>query len=560
MRMFYDQEAQIYQRLQEELSRMPLEERRRFVQTLLKGGAGGLFALSGALGCTCEPREGRHLRRETLVCGTGRALQPVYSPFHPRIARVIFLMFSPLWRMDRRHELEPVLATRLDVSDDGREYVVELRKDATWHDGRLLTAHDVVFTIQTLLRPATKFHHASILHFGGHAVRVRALSNHRVRFVLAEPRASFAADLASKVTIAPKHLLQGKDPVHNRFNRQPIGSGPFKFEEHIAGSHISMVRNSDYFEGKPALKRIVVRHIPDAEARLAAYQAGDLDAVLWEEEQQKSAQYAKVSGSKVYVLSTPYVQQFALNNDDPLFRDASVRKAIAHALDRPALVRAVMGSASPARSIIGSNHWAHCANVPSYPYDPRKAAALLESAGWRRAGDGYRRRNGTHFRFVHEPVREWERRYAVLIQHYLKQVGIRMEIRPTPDLATAEAIRRDGTPQSIIHGCIDYEPGELSLYWHSNQTPPRGSNVWRYRNARVDQWLDEGQSTTDSKQRKDIYARVQKQVLADCATIPLHEHLANEVVRVDRVTGFSDPAPNYNGWLIQAPWKPRLRS
>ena len=563
MKMYADDDPILEARFAELLRSIPRDQRRRFMRELLTGGAGAYFSLLGLSACDgagCSGRGDRLQASNTLVCATGTELQPVFSPLFARVQRVIFLMFTQLWRFDREFGLEPQLATRLDIDEDGREYLVQLREGVTWHDGRPLTAHDVVFTVEQLLRPETRFRNVRLLRVGDENVAVQALDDHRVRFVLPEPRASFAADLASVVSIAPQHLLQGQNPHRTPYNDHPIGSGPFKFDEYVAGSHISMVRNESYFEGRPALERIVIRTIPDPEARLAAFQAGDVDLLLWEQEHSKMPQFAAVPGAHLYSLATPYVQQMTLNHADPLFSDIRVRKAIAHALERRAIVRTVMGDIPPAKSIIGACHWAYNGDVPVYDYEPQRAAQLLDAAGWRAGSDGFRGKGGKALQFTMQPVREWERRYAALIQQYLRRVGIQMNIRPIADFATADANRREGNPQCLIQGCVDYEPGELFHSWHSSQVPPTGMNVWRYANQDVDRWLEEGNRTTDREERRRIYGRVQRKILEDCATIPLHDHLSDEVVRADRVTGYPEPAPNYNGVLFQAPWRVRLRS
>jgi peptide/nickel transport system substrate-binding protein len=193
--------------------------------------------------------------------------------------------------------------------------------------------------------------------------------------------------------------------------------------------------------------------------------------------------------------------------------------------------------------------------VPTYAYDLARANALLDEAGWVLGADGVREKGGTKLSFVNQPWRDFERNYAPLMQQYLKAVGIDMQIATVPDFATVEQIRHEGKAQSLFFGSIDYEPGELHQYFHSSQIPPTGLNVWHYANPEVDALLDQGLAEVDIEARKPIYAKVQELILADCVTIPLHVHLNNVIVRTDRVTGYPEPAGNWSGVLLQAPWK-----
>lgn len=531
---------------------------------LLKAfGIGGMAALLSACGAPLAAPSAQQgaaapvgpTKGGTLIC----AGPFDFGSFNPLLgAGGNNLLWSRLFKFDANLNPLPDLAEGFEISEDRTVYTVKLRQNAKWHDGVPVTADDVVFTVESDLKPENNFPMAFVLKVGGEPVKVAKVDDHTVTFTVAEPYAPLLAHLAATwvMPIAPKHLLEGVDPQTAEFNANPVGSGPFKFKEVTMGDHLTVTRFDDYYLGAPLLDEIIIRVLTDKEARLAAFQAGEIDLDLREEDLITTNQFATVAGAKAYYLDTPYVQQLTLKNDDPLFADAKVRQAISHALDKPNMVRTVVGDQIyTAWSVVGKIHWAHNPDVVRYEYDVEKAKALLAEAGWADSdGDGVLEKDGTKFVFTHSPWRDFERAYAPLTQQFLKAVGIQMDIALVPDYASVEALRQEGKAQSLIFGCIDYEPGELFQYWHSSRFPPEGQNVYFYANARVDELLVQGQAEVDPAVRKGIYQEVQALIAADAATIPLHFHVNNEIVRADRVAGFPEPAGNWNGVLYQEPW------
>jgi peptide/nickel transport system substrate-binding protein len=468
------------------------------------------------------------------------------------------LLWSRLFKFDSTLTPIPDLAESLEISEDNLTYTVKLRKNALWHDGQPVTADDVVFTMEHILDDSNTFAFAFAFKVKGNPVKVAKVDDHTVTFTVPELYAPFLAHMASGwvMAIAPKHLLDGVDIQTTDFNQKPIGSGPFKVKEMVQGDRLVLSRFDQYYMGEPLLDEIVIRVLTDQEARLAAFQSGDIDIDLREEDMVVTRQFASVEGATAYILETPYVQQFTMNNADPLFSDVRVRKAMSHAIDKANMVRTVIGDEQmTAWQVVGPSHWAHEADVTKYEYDPEKAKQLLEEAGWVDDGSGVRAKDGQKFIFTHYAWRQFEQNYAPIMQQFLKAVGIQMDIQVVPDYPTISELRSNGTSQSLIFGSIDYEPAELFQYFHSSSVPPQAQNVWNYASPEVDKLLEEGQSSLDQEKRTPIYKEVQRRIADDAATIPLHYHLNNEIVRTDRVAGYPEPAANWNGVLYQEPWK-----
>ena len=480
----------------------------------------------------------------------------LWSVYNPLIGQSDGFIFDQLWRFDANLVPTPLLAESYEVSDDRLVYTIHLIQNATWHDGQPVTAHDIVFTWQTMLMPEVNYPYKFALQVNGQDILAEAVDDYTVKLTLPAPNAALIAHLTAPwiFSPAPKHLLEGENPETSAFNTNPIGNGAFKFKEQVDGDHQTLVRNENYWGGAPLLEELITRPITDLQARVAAFQAGEVDVDTREEDLIATQQFATTEGSTPYILATPYVQQFTMNNADPVFADPVVRKAIAHAMDRAAMVRAVVGDAAyAALSVIGTSHWAYNPNVPTYEYDPEKAKAMLDEAGWVAGDGGIRAKDGVTLSFTNQPWRDFERNYAPLIQQYLQAVGIEMKIETVPDYATVQEIRLSGTAQSLFYGSIDYEPGELHQYFHSSQFPPAGLNLWNYSNPEVDALLEQGNGEIDVEVRKPIYDKVQELIMGDCATIPLHIHLNNVIVRTDRVGGYAEPAGNWLGVLLQSP-------
>lgn len=533
-------------------------------RSLMKGAAAagaGIMCVPaiGANGAPVLPGQSLSMLAQE---GTPGGTLYVASPFdftatiNPMIGNTDGLIFSYLLKWDDQLIPGPSLAKEWTISDDGLVYTFTLVDNASWHDGTPLTANDVVFTVQTALLPETNFLFKFALQVNGVDITVEAPDDYTVVFTLPEPNATFLAHLASPwvLQIVPQHLLEGENQDTTDFGLNPIGSGPFKFVEKVDGDHMTYARNEEYFGGAPMLEEVIIRPIVDMQARIAAFQAGEIDIDNREEDLISTAQFAETEGSTAYILQTPYTQQFTMNAEDPLFSDANVRRAIAYALDRPAMVRSVIGDENlAAHSVIGPGHWAYNDALETYPYNVDMANQMLDEAGWVREGDGVRTKDGVEFSFTNYAWRDFERGYAPLIQQYLAEVGIQMNIEQVPDWATIQEHRLGGTAQSLFYGSIDYDPGELHQYFHSSQFTPTGQNVWHYGNPDLDALLEAGNATTDQAERIDLYKQAQQIIIDDCVTIPMHVHINNVIVRTDRVAGYPEPAGNWLGVIYTDP-------
>jgi dipeptide transport system substrate-binding protein len=296
-------------------------------------------------------------------------------------------------------ELEPSLAERWDISDDGLTYTFYLRPDVAFHrteyftPSRTLNADDVLWSFNRQLDKGHPWHDSAARGYGffdsmglGELIsRVEKLDEMTVRFALTRPEAPFLADLAMPFTsiysaeYGDQLLAAGK---RNQLNALPIGTGPFVFSRYAKDSQIRFKANADYFDGKPELDNLIFAITLDPNVRLQRVRANECQLALYPKPQDVAQlkQDANLAVDEIDALLTTYV---AINTSRKPLDDARVRQAINLAIDKTALLGAVFGpgAASPAvmpypPTLLGYNH-----DVEGWPHDPDRARSLLDEAG-----------------------------------------------------------------------------------------------------------------------------------------------------------------------------------
>ena len=263
----------------------------------------------------------------------------------------------------------PDLAERWEVDADSRVWTFFLRDDVVWHDGEPFTADDVVFTVETIRNPdvASRWSAAFVT-----LETVEALDDHTVRMTFEAPFAPLLATLAYNLAIVPEHVLSSMDlsvpSGPTDFVTNPIGTGPFRFVEQVSGSHFILEANPDYHEGRPAIDRVEFKVVPDVNAQVAQLLTGELD-ITWTVEPIHYDRLAAASNIVLGEVNIPRFDWIPLNNENPLFQDARVRRAMAHALPRELMVDAVFG---------GFGEVATGPIPPSIAWVPRDQARMLE--------------------------------------------------------------------------------------------------------------------------------------------------------------------------------------
>src|SRR3989339_1592916 len=158
-------------------------------------------------------------------------------------------IFSGMVKVNEKLEMIPDLAQKWSVSKDGKVWTFRLRRDVKWHDGFPFTAEDVKFTFDSILDPKVNSVRRSDYIIDGQPIKFKVIDKYTVQAILPKPFAPFLTRLG--MGILPKHLFSGQDINRSIYNRKPIGTGPFKFAEWKTGDYVKVIRNDNYFKGKP---------------------------------------------------------------------------------------------------------------------------------------------------------------------------------------------------------------------------------------------------------------------------------------------------------------------
>jgi peptide/nickel transport system substrate-binding protein len=469
--------------------------------------------------------------QETLV-GTGIrvGLDGSIATLDPRVAvearamQIAPLIYSSLLELDEQGNLVPDLAFSWS-QPDARTYLFRLRRGVRFHDGREVTAEDVRATFTSIMDPL----HGSPKRGSYAPVKaIEVIDRYTVRFVLQYVYCSFPYALT--VGICPAGSPWGnRDP--------PVGSGPFLLKRWRPGEELVLVANSYYFGRRPRLDWIQFRILANTTTRLLEMKKGEVDLL-----QNCVPAYAvkfmeRIPGVKVVQEPGITYQYLGYNLVDPILRHKEVRQAIAYAIDRKAIIaHTLKGLAVQADGVILSPYnWAYEGDVHRYPYDPERARALLDAAGFPDPdGDGPRMR----FTLSYKTSTDMEAlEIAQIIKGYLKEVGIGLEVRSFEWGTFFDDIMRGNFQIYSLRWIGVVDPDIFYYLFHSSSVPPNGANRGRYDNVEVDRLLEQSRRTCDWVLRKGIYSRIQK-ILAEDAVYTSLWYRDNLVVIKKGFSGF----------------------
>jgi peptide/nickel transport system substrate-binding protein len=425
-------------------------------------------------------------------------------------------IYESLLRYDFDLKPMPGLAKSWDISPDGKTYTFKLQENVKWHDGKPFTADDVVFTAKKYLIEV----HPRSRPIMQHAEDVVAVDPHTVVFKLKEPFAPFImAWEPSTAPIVPKHIYDGTDYRQNPANQTPIGTGPFKLKEWVRGSHIHFVRNDDYWQkGKPYLDGIYYRVLPDSGARVVAMETGQAhlsafaDIETFEVPRLQALPHLDMTTKGYEYLAQMVWLDFNLRK--PPMNDVRFRQAVYHAMDRNFIKdRIWFGLGKIATGPIHSSIPHYDANVPKYPFDVRKAEALLDEMGLKRGPDGVR----VKLTLDALPYGDVYKRLAEYTKQALGRVGIDLTIR-TADVA-AWGDRVKNWDYEMTHQVLSQlgHPalGVSRLYVSSNIRKVLFSNVNGYSNPRIDELFAKAPVAVDEAERQRMYSEIQDILVKD---------------------------------------------
>ncbi|OEU74884.1 MAG: peptide-binding protein [Desulfuromonadales bacterium C00003107] len=478
------------------------------------------------LACGCDRRDddlagqgqaGPPVAGDTLIWGSigdASTLLPVLAS-DSASSDINGLVYNGLVRYDKDLRIEGDLAENWEISADDLTITFHLRRDVTWHDGAPFSAEDVLFTYQLLVDPKTPTAYAERYR---QVAKAEVLDPYTFRVTYEKPLAT--ALISWGFAVHPKHLLEGTEITKSPLASHPVGTGPFRFVEWRRGERIVLEANSDYYEGCPYLRRVVYRVIPDLTTMFLELQSGGLDYM-----ELTPLQYAMQTDTPAfrrrfnkYRYPDSSYSYLGYNLRRPIFQDKRVRQAMSYAIDKQELIDGVLlGLGQVATGPYKPGSWPHNTAVSHYPYDPKRAKALLAEAGWHDlSGDGILEKDGRPFEFTIMTNQGNDKRIksGEIIQRRFLEVGIKVKLRVIEWAAFLKEFLEPRNFDAIIMGwSIPIDPDGYDV-WHSSKTRLGELNFISYQNEEVDRLLEQGRRTLQEERRKKIYDRIQ-QILAE---------------------------------------------
>ena len=435
-------------------------------------------------------------------------------------------IFEGLTRIDKNGVVKPGLASSWTVSEDQKTYTFNLRKGVSFHDGASFDADDVVFSLN---RARAKDSVNAQKALFKPIQSVTAEDPHTVVVTLSQPTGSFLFNMGWGDAV----IVDKASAEKNKSN--PIGTGPFKFSKWVRGDRIVMVRNDAYWGTPAKLKTATIKIIPDPAAAVSAMMAGDIDAFANFPAPESLAQFKSDPRFKVVIGTTEGETILSTNNQSGPFKKLKVRQAIAHALDRKAIIDGAMfGYGTPIGTHFAPHHPAYIDLIATHPYNLAKAKQLLAEAGY---PDGFKAT-------IKLPPPSYARRGGEIVASQLRKIGIDLEIIPVEWAQWLDQVfkKRDYDLTIVSHT----EPMDIGIY-------ARKDYYFAYDSPKFQALMKKLDATVDTKARYKILGDAQRLISADCVNGFMFQ-LAKHGVWNKNIRGLWENSPVQANDLTQVYW------
>ncbi len=436
-------------------------------------------------------------------------------------------IFEGLTRFGPDGSINPGLAESWSVSDDGKVYTFNLRKGVKFHDGADMTADDVKFSLERIgaeeSTNAQKALYADI-------ESVEVVDPHTVKINLSKPNGNMLFNLAWGDAV----IMSPDSAADNATN--PIGTGAVVFKDWVQGDRVELERNPDYW-GEPAkLEKVTFKFISDPNAAFAAVMAGDVDSFMPFPAPENLAQFDADPRFRVVAGSTEGETILSTNNKMPPLDNPKVRQAIAHAIDRQAIIDGAMfGYGTPIGTHFAPHHPSYVDLTGQSNYDPEKAKALLAEAG---LADGF----STTLKL---PPPSYARRGGEIIAAQLRDIGIETEIS---NLEWAQWLEQVFKGKDYGLTIVSHtEPLDIGIY-------ARPDYYFQYDSADFQKLMEDLNNATDPAERDKLLKAAQQMIADDYVNGYLFQ-LANTGVVNAKLQGIWENAPTQAADMTAVYWE-----
>ncbi|MDY0320991.1 MAG: peptide-binding protein [Arcobacteraceae bacterium] len=421
-------------------------------------------------------------------------------------------LFNGLFKYDKDGNIVVDLAESYSFEND-TTLIIKLKKNVLWHDGHKFSAKDVLFTYQTIISPKV---FNSISSSFAVVKEVIEVDEHTIKVIYKQPY--YKALEIWMSGMLPYHILKDEaDMMTSSFNKNPIGTGPYKLGTFRASSDIELIANENYFEKKPNIDKIYYKFVPDPNTSFLMLKQNSID-ISGLTPMQISRQIDKTFYDKYQVITK---ESFAytymgFNLKSAKFKDKNIRQALSLAIDRQQLVDILfLGYGKVCNGPFLPNTFAYDESVTTPKLDRQKAKEILKSLG-------YDENNPFTFEVVTNSGNDIRVNAAEIIQYQLKQIGVDMKIRVLEWQAFLNTVVHPRNFDAVILGWSMSLTPDASQIWHSNSDRVGGFNFVGYNNKQVDKLIDDSISMIDREKLSKTYKEIFKLITDDIPYIFLY--------------------------------------
>jgi peptide/nickel transport system substrate-binding protein len=425
--------------------------------------------------------------------------------------RIDALLFDGLVARDASFQFGPALADRWQQPNP-QTLVFHIRSGVRFQDGHPLTARDVVWTIDSMIHPASS---GAIISPKAAAFTsvdtVSAPDDLTVVFHLKRADNFLLTNLSTgAIGIVPEG--SGRD-----FWQHPVGTGPFKFVSQQIDQDVLVERNPFSWAVQPKLNRIRFSVVPDAITESLELEKGSGDVAVNSLPMDALPVLAAHPNLQLEETGGTEIQYLGFNLLDPLLKDVRVRQAIACAIDRGLIIQTLMlNHARPASSLLPTSHWAWSGDVAQYDFDPSRARRLLDEAGHSPGADGVR------FHLTMKTSNdESARLLGAVLQQQLASVGIGLDLRSSEYATFYSDVTRGAFQMYSLRWIGIVQPDIFSYAFSTASFTPKGANRGHYSNPRFDVLLEDAAASQDMSRRRAEYVEAQQILARDLPAINL---------------------------------------
>lgn len=508
------------------------------------------------------------------VLGAFTNANPLYATGSVDIT-VSKLLFASLMTYDEKNGLTGDLAESIAVDERGTTYTVKLKPDLVWHDGKPLTAEDVVFTYQVIQNPDAQ----SPLRSSWQGIEVKALDLRTVTFSLPNQLSAFPYSLTNG--IVPKHILGDKTMTALRtltFNSsEPVGAGPFIFKalEVTAGAannreeRIALEPFNKYHAGRPQLNRFVVHSFREESALIDSFKKNDIDAMVGLT--AVPPEFKEDGSTRVYNLPLTAAVMTFFKVSEGILSDSKIRQALVFAADTNAIIKNLGYPAVPVREPLLQTQVGYNPAYAQFGHNADTARTILEEQGWKVGKDGIRFKDGKplSFSLVVQDNSEYASVSAEL-QKQWRDVGVDAQVVLQGGTDFQATLSLHGY-DALLYGISIGKDPDVYVYWDSRQVDARSErlNFSEYRSAIADAALQAGRTRSDANLRAVKYQPFLQAWRDDAPALGMYQPRLLYISRI-KVYGLNEHPinaeverfTNVHNWMIRAtgaPQAPRVK-